>query len=229
MRRLIKFVAAFLLLGCFFTAVFVATAAAQQRRGGASSSSGGDACASCGSCGTCGLVILIPVAILVIGNLVAIAGAWKSFEKAGEPGWTVIVPVYNMMVMARIAGKEETYGLLCFIPVAGPIFMILLTIEFCKKFDVSGGFVVGLILAGPIFWPILGFGSARFTGGRRKRRRAVDDEDEPRRRSRREEEEDEDRPRRRRRDEDEDDQPKRRIRRDEDEDDDRRRRIRRDE
>ncbi len=156
-------------------------------------------------------------------------GAWKVFEKAGEPGYLSLVPIYNAMVLARIVGKEETFGLLACIPIAGIYFGIIMLLELAKRFGVGGGFVAGLILLPMVFWPMLGFGSYTFSrGGKRRRRAAVRDEDEdeeeerPRRRSRaRDEEEDEDdrprrprgrdsgisedRPRRRRRDEDDED------------------------
>ncbi len=37
--------------------------------------------------------------------LVVIAGMWKTFEKAGEPGWAIIIPIYNVIVLLKIAGK----------------------------------------------------------------------------------------------------------------------------
>jgi hypothetical protein len=125
-------------------------------------------------------------------------GMWKAYEKAGEEGWTAIVPIYNVMVMARIVGREETWGLLTLIPVAGIYFFFVLSIEFCDKFGKEAGFAVGLVLLPFIFWPMLGFGSARFRGrGKKARRRPpprYEDDDD-----------DDDRPRRRRRYEDDDD------------------------
>ena len=31
--------------------------------------------------------------------IVVIAGLWKTFEKAGKPGWAAIIPIYNIYVM----------------------------------------------------------------------------------------------------------------------------------
>jgi hypothetical protein len=135
----------------------------------------------------------------VLSGVVVMAGAWKAFAKAGEPGWAAIVPVYNVMIMSKIAGRGEAYGLLTLIPCAGIIFMIIILVDFLKQYDVGGGFVVGMLLLPYVFWPILGFGSARYLGSGsrpRARRRAYEDEDY---------EEEEERPRRRRRDDDEDD------------------------
>jgi hypothetical protein len=107
---------------------------------------------------------------------------WKTFIKAGEPGWTALIPIYNLMVMAKIAGKGEAYGLLCLIPIAGIVFLIVIIVELCKKFDIGAGFAWGVILLPLIFWPILGFGSARYIGDRaassRRRSNYRDEEDE---------------------------------------------------
>lgn len=37
-------------------------------------------------------------------TVLAIIGMWKLFEKANEPGWAAIIPIYNMWIMAKIAG-----------------------------------------------------------------------------------------------------------------------------
>jgi hypothetical protein len=175
--------------------------------------------------------------MILLVAIPTIVGAWKAYQKAGEPGWAVIVPVYSYMVMARIAGKSETFGLLVglapFIPYLGPIVFlvlyIMLLIDFVKPYGQGGGFAVGLALLGPIFWPILGFGSSRFRHRRTRRFRDEDeDDDRPRRRRRardEEEEEEEERPRRRRAvaeleeaEEEEEERPKRRRAVAEDED-----------
>ena len=44
---------------------------------------------------------LISVGILVLVT----AGTWRAYEKAGEPGWACLVPIYNLIVLLRIAGQ----------------------------------------------------------------------------------------------------------------------------
>jgi hypothetical protein len=160
--------------------------------------------------------------LIVLGLTVpVIIAQWKVFDKAGEPGWASIIPVYNCMVLARICGKDEVYGLLLFIPIVGIVFSIILMIELSKAFGKDVGFAIGLILLPYIFFLILGFGSAEYIGpeGKRRRRRRPDDDDDdydsraPRMgrrdddRVRRSDDEDieEDRPRRRRPREDDED------------------------
>ena len=95
---------------------------------------------------------------------VVIAGIWKMFTKAGQPGWAAIVPVYNYIVFARIAGREWWWGLLMLIPCVNIVVMILVMLDIAKGFGKTPGFAVGLILLAPIFMPILGFGSATYVG-----------------------------------------------------------------
>jgi hypothetical protein len=180
---------------------------------------------------------MIVVLVIVVPVLIA---QWKIFDKAGEPGWASFIPVYNVMVLARICGKDELYGLLCFIPLVGIVFSIILCIELAKSFGKDIGFAIGLILLPYIFMLILGFGSSEYIGpeGKRRRRRRLDDDDDdydsraPRLRRRNDDrvrrpsdEVEEDRPRRRRPQEDDEDRPRRRQVEDEDEDRPRRRRA----
>jgi hypothetical protein len=154
-------------------------------------------------CAGCGLFVVI---LGVVVGVVLVASGWKVFTKAGEPGWASLVPIYNLMIMGKISGLGETYGLLSLIPCAGIYFGIVLIANLCKKFGKETGFVVGMILLPYIFWPILGFGSARYQAGRRRRRRDEDEDEE--------EEEEEERPRRRRPadEDDEEDRPRPRPR-----------------
>jgi hypothetical protein len=105
----------------------------------------------------------ILVGLLVLVVLVVI-GMWKVFEKAGQPGWAAIVPIYNACVLAKIAGKEWWWGLLACLPYVGFIFFIFLDIGVGQAFRKSTGFIVGMVLLGFIFYPILGFGPDTYQG-----------------------------------------------------------------
>ena len=44
--------------------------------------------------------------IIYLAIIIAIiVGMWKIFEKAGEAGWTSLVPFYNLWILNRIGGK----------------------------------------------------------------------------------------------------------------------------
>ena len=99
--------------------------------------------------------------VIVIFILVSI---WKVFSKAGEPGWAVIVPIYNLVVLLKIAGKPLWWLILLIIPGIGIVFSILASLGVAQRFGKSSGFGVGLALLPFIFYPILGFGDAVYGG-----------------------------------------------------------------
>lgn len=101
-------------------------------------------------------IFLIFVAIIV--------GFWKTFEKAGKPGWAAIVPIYNIIVMLEIAEKPIWWVLLFFIPFVNLIIAVLLGIAIARKFGKDEAFGVGLAFLSFIFFPILGFGDAVYLG-----------------------------------------------------------------
>lgn len=103
---------------------------------------------------------------ILIVNLPIMVGMWKVFEKAGKPGWAGIIPIYNWIVMAEIAGREIWFPLLMFIPFF-PLQIavsIILHIDLAKSFGKDVGYALGLVFLPFVFWPILGFGSAKYLG-----------------------------------------------------------------
>ncbi|MEZ5012965.1 MAG: DUF5684 domain-containing protein [Chitinophagales bacterium] len=105
------------------------------------------------------IIVYLAIAIVVI------AGFWKTFVKAGKPGWAAIVPIYNIIVMLEIAKKPVWWIILLIIPIVNIIILIIVDIAIAKNFGKSEGFGVGLALLSFIFWPILGFGDAQYMGG----------------------------------------------------------------
>ena len=105
------------------------------------------------------------VAILYLAFLVVmIAAGWKVFEKAGQPGWASIIPIYNIIVMLKIIGKPWWWIFMFCIPLVNIIFLVWATNMLSKSFGKTEGFTAGLIFLGFIFYPILGFGDARYMG-----------------------------------------------------------------
>ena len=102
------------------------------------------------------LVVQLAVAVVVL------AGFWKVFTKAGQPGWACIIPIYNIYVMTQIAGKPAWWLVLFFIPIANLIAAILIFVAIAQKFGKGAGFGVGMALLGFIFIPVLGFGDAQY-------------------------------------------------------------------
>lgn len=94
-----------------------------------------------------------------------IAGYWKTFVKAGKPGWGAIIPIYNIYLMIKIAGKPGWWLLLYFIPIVNFVVLILVSLGVAEKFGKSSAFgIFGLWLFAPIGYLMLGFGDAKYQG-----------------------------------------------------------------
>lgn len=111
-----------------------------------------------GIAGLVALVIYLAIIVLVI------AGMWKMFAKAGQPGWGAIVPILNIYLLCKIVGRPGWWVILMFIPIVSLVVMIIVMIDLAKSFGKGVGYAIGLILLGFIFMPILGFGDAEYQG-----------------------------------------------------------------
>ena len=109
------------------------------------------------------IIVFILLILFYIGIIVFfLACLWKIVAKAGEPGWSGIIPIYNMMVLAKIGQKPIWWGALVLIPIAGIVFQIWIWNRVVKRFGYSEGFTVGVILLPIIFIPILAFSNAQY-------------------------------------------------------------------
>lgn len=87
---------------------------------------------------------------------------WKVYEKAGQPGWAVLIPVYNLIIMLKIANKPWWWIFLFFIPIANIVFLIMMLNRISLSFGKNAGFTVGLIFLSVIFWAILAFDKSEY-------------------------------------------------------------------
>jgi hypothetical protein len=103
------------------------------------------------------------VFVFLVIAVVTIVGMWKVFTKAGEPGWAVLIPIYNTYVMLKIAGKPWWWLLLMFVPIVSIVIAIMAMVALAARFGKGAGFALGMILLPFVFIPMLGFGSAQYT------------------------------------------------------------------
>ena len=100
-------------------------------------------------------------AVLVL-TLIVFVGFWKTFEKAGDPGWAGIVPIYNFYVLVRISGNAWWWFLLFFVPLVNFLATVKVSIDVAGKFNKGVLFGLGLTFLSFIFFPILGFGGSQY-------------------------------------------------------------------
>jgi hypothetical protein len=104
--------------------------------------------------------LLIWLAVTVPAALVG--WVWV-FRKAGLPGWAAFVPLYNIYVLVvGVARLSTLWFVLVLIPAVQIIAAFLVNVEVAKRFGRSEAFGLGLTLMGFVFYPVLGFGRAKY-------------------------------------------------------------------
>lgn len=114
--------------------------------------------------------ILTTYLFIVFGvALIFIAAGWRLFSKAGQPGWAVLIPFYNLYLYTQIIRRPKWWILLYFlgaIPFLGALGVLFLSvidsIRLAKVFGRSTEFGVGLILLNIVFIAILAFGKSDY-------------------------------------------------------------------
>jgi hypothetical protein len=104
------------------------------------------------------------LALLVFFTLLVVASMWRLFSKAGEAGWKSLVPFLGAFVYLKITGRPAWWFLLLLIPVINIIPGIVTCFDLARVFGKGPGFGFGILMLGPIFIPLLAFGSARYVG-----------------------------------------------------------------
>ena len=109
-----------------------------------------------------------------------VVGMWKMFVKAGQPGWTAIIPFYNDAVLVDICGLPATYkyylwlslalmplgGCLGLAPLAGIVVryftLRVLLASFGRPNQPLN--VIGTLLFPYVAYPSIGFGADTYHG-----------------------------------------------------------------
>jgi hypothetical protein len=113
---------------------------------------------SSSSSSAAGLFIAIYLLVLVV----FIAAAWKTFVKAGQAGWKVLIPIYDAIITLRIVGLSGWYFFLYLVPVVGFLFAIYVAYKLSKAFGYGIGMtILQFLLIGAL---IIGFGKAKYLG-----------------------------------------------------------------
>ncbi len=88
---------------------------------------------------------------------VLMVSKWKLHEKAGKPGWSAIVPIYNTIVTLEMVGKPITWLFLMMIPFAGIIWQIKTLDLLAKSFGKDTMWTLGLLFVPLLTYPMMAF------------------------------------------------------------------------
>lgn len=95
--------------------------------------------------------------------VLVVVGMWKTFVKAGKPGWAALIPFYNFYLLLKIAGRPGWWLLLLFVPFVNIVILLLVALDVAKAFGKSTLFgVVALFLFSAVGYLMLGFGDAKY-------------------------------------------------------------------
>lgn len=101
--------------------------------------------------------------ICLLISVVTLAGLWKMFSKAGQPGILAIIPIVNYFFLVQVGGKPAWWGILFLIPLVNIVMLIIVNVAIAQRFGRGIGTALGLIFLPFIFCPVLGFGSAQWS------------------------------------------------------------------
>ena len=137
-----------------------------------------DAATGFAALGIVAIVLLILLAIIALAAaIVYTIGCMKILKKAGKPSWGAWVPGYSSVLLCETAGIDPRWVLIAtysaalnIVPIGGTLaclvviiyYEILVNVSLARAFGKSEGFAVGLILLPVVFYPILGFGNAKY-------------------------------------------------------------------
>jgi signal peptidase I len=94
----------------------------------------------------------------IIFFIASIVGLWKIFEKAGFPGWTILVPFYNFYIWLKIIKKPLWWYIFLLIPFINVFTILIMIVEMLKCFNKFGLGAQALGVLFPFaYLPYLGF------------------------------------------------------------------------
>ena len=108
-----------------------------------------------------------PVPIVLsslVGYLIGAFALFGIFKKAGEPTWQAFVPIWNTIVLLKVAGKPLWWIVLLIIPIVNIVVLVLLYQGLSTAFGHGTGFTVGLFFLPIIFLYVLGYDSNAYRG-----------------------------------------------------------------
>ncbi len=98
--------------------------------------------------------------IVIIFFILCIIGLWKIFIKAGQQGWKVLIPLYDLYIWLKIIDKHKNFWWYFFLitPFINVFMIMLMIVELSKHFKkYSLGHYALAVIFPYIYLPYLGF------------------------------------------------------------------------
>lgn len=109
--------------------------------------------------------MILLIIVILFGVLIPLAGLYKIFEKAGQPGWKAFVPFLNYSVWLRLIGKPQWWMIFLALPFINMIALLLMRAELANHFGKrTFGQHLAAWLLPFIYLPYLGFSDVQLIG-----------------------------------------------------------------
>ncbi len=90
---------------------------------------------------------------------------YKFFEKAGQPGWAGLIPIYNYYIHINLVGRPKYWVLLLFVPVVNFFIALTIHLDLLKSYNKFTYLdqVLGVILA-PFYMVYVAYSDTQYEG-----------------------------------------------------------------
>ena len=96
--------------------------------------------------------------LFIIFFIASVVGLYKIYEKAGYPGWYILIPFYNFYIWLKIIKKPLWWYIFLLIPFINVFTVLLMIVEIVKCFGKFGLGAQALSVLFPyVYLPYLGF------------------------------------------------------------------------
>lgn len=100
--------------------------------------------------------------LLLAVILLMIPALWRTFEKAGRPGWAGLVPFYNVYELCAMGGSPGWWVMLMFVPALNILVLLIICHRAARAFGYGVGMALLMVFLPLVGFPVLGFGPARY-------------------------------------------------------------------
>ena len=111
-------------------------------------------------------IIAFFIILAIVFAVFIIVAEWKLFSKANQPGWAIFIPIYNILVLLKVAKMSWWNILLLLIPIVNIVITFMVYINIAKNYGKDAGFGVGMVFLPIIFIPVIAFGNAVYVDNR---------------------------------------------------------------
>jgi len=111
-----------------------------------------------------GEIVIISSICGLIYFVLTITGLWKTFNKAGQPGWVSLIPIVRTYYVLKISGHPGWWLLLFFVPILNIVIWVMVALDLAYAFRQTTVFGVLVFFFPWLMYLVLGFGQAEYDG-----------------------------------------------------------------